>query len=150
MSTYCTRIYVKVDAKELMEKLCALDVADLGKGFYMAEDIFDASSTESNFYDSESGISEGDLLELVERVVAVIKGHGTILADTYSYDYDPFPQVCYYNGGEITSKLLAIDGYEFGEMAEITDVSGWIQVVENADVYDEDFEKDWDDEENED
>ena len=92
MSTYCTRIYVKVDAKELMEKLCALDVADLGKGFYLAEDIFDASSTESNFYDSESGINENDLEVLVARAVDVIKGQGTILADTFSYDYDPFPQ----------------------------------------------------------
>lgn len=146
MSTYCTRIYVKVDNKELMEKLCVMDVSDLGKGFYKAGDIFKAGSVESNFYDSESGINEGDLLELVERVVAVIKGHGTILADTYSYDYDPFPQVCYYNGGEITSKLLEIDGYAFGEMAEITDISGWIQFVENADEYAENWGEDADEE----
>lgn len=135
MATYCTRIYIKVDEKALMEKLCTIDVSDLGKGFYKAKNIFDASSVESNFYDSESAINENDLTELVERVVAVIKGHGTILADTYSYDYDPFPQVCYYNGEEIISKQIELDGYTFVNMAEITDISAWVQFVENVDGY---------------
>lgn len=147
MATYCTRIYVKVDAKELLEKLRAMDVSDLGKGFYKAEDIFRAASIESNFYDGESGINENDLEALVARAVDVIKGHGTILADTFSYDYDPFPQVCYYNGGEIVSKLLDVDGGEFCETVEISDVDEWIRAVEDADEYDEDFEEDWDDDE---
>ena len=149
MATYCTRIYVNVDSKALMEKLCAMDVSDLGKGFYKAEDIFRSSSTESNFYDSESAINENDLEVLVARAIAVINGHGTILADTFSYDYDPLPQVCYYNGGEFISKLLDVDGGEFCETVEISDIDEWIRAVEDADEYDEDFEEDWDDEEDE-
>ena len=133
MATYCTRIYVKTDSKELMQKLCTMDVSDLGKGFYQAGDIFNENSAESDFYDGESGINESDLVTLVERVVEIIKGHGTIFADTFSYDYDPFPQVCYYTGNEIVSKLLDVDGGEFVETVEITDISKWIQFVENAD-----------------
>ena len=133
MATYCTRIHVKVNKKELMEKLCAIDVSDIGKGFYKAEAIFDSSSLESNFRDSESAINESDLQVLVERAVEVLKGQGTILADTFSYDYDPFPQVCYYNGSEIISKLLDVDGGEFSETVDINDSSEWIRFVENAD-----------------
>lgn len=132
MAAYSTRIYVKVNEKELMEKLCAIDVSDLGKGFYKAEDIFNASSEVSDFFDGESAINEYDLKELVERVVEVIAGQGIILADTFSYDYDPFPQVCYYNGGEIISKLLEVDGGEFSEDVDIADISNWIQAVEEA------------------
>lgn len=88
---------------------------------------------ESNFRDSESAINESDLQVLVERAVEVLKGQGTILADTFSYDYDPFPQVCYYNGSEITSKLLDVDGGEFSETVDINDSSEWIRFVENAD-----------------
>ena len=149
MATYCTRIYARVNTKELMEKLRAMDVSDLGKGFYHAEDIFCSSSTESNFYDGESGINENDLEVLVARAVEVIKEQGTILADTFSYDYDPLPQVCYYNGDEIISKLLDVDGGEFCETVEISDIDEWIRAVEDADEYDEDFEEDWDDEEDE-
>ena len=76
MATYCTRIYVKVTEKELMEKLCAMDIGDLGKGFYKAEDIFQATSIESNFYDGESAINESDLEVLVERIVKIIAGKG--------------------------------------------------------------------------
>ena len=137
MSTYCTRIHVKVNKKELMEKLCAMDVSDLGKGFYKAEDIFSKSSAESNFDDTESGINESDLLALVERVVKVIKGQGTILAETYGYDFDPFPLVCYYNGNEIISKFLDVDGGELYENINISNIAEWIQFVENADEYDE-------------
>ena len=133
MATYCTRIYVKTDSKELMEKLCAMDVSDLGKGYYQAGDIFDKNSTVSDFFDGESGINESDLIDLVERVVEIINGHGIICADTFSYDYDPLPQVCYYNGGKIVSKLLGEDGGEFVETVEIADTSKWIQFVENTD-----------------
>ena len=132
MAAYCTRIYVKTDSKELMEKLCAMDVSDLGKGYYQARDIFKANSTVTDFFDGESGINESDLIDLVERVVEIIKGHGIICADTFSYDYDPLPQVCYYNGGEIFSKLLGEDGGEFVENVDIRDTTSWIQYVENA------------------
>ena len=91
----------------------------------------------SNFFDGESAINEHDLIVLVGRVVDVIKGHGTILADTYSYDYDPLPQVCYYNGTEIISKLLAIDGGELCKTVDIRNVSEWIHFVENANECDE-------------
>ena len=66
MATYYTRIYVKVDKKELMEKLCAIDVSDLGYGYYKAKDLFSEFSKESNFCDGESAINEGDLKVLVE------------------------------------------------------------------------------------
>ena len=132
-----------------MEKLCAMDISDLGKGFYRAEDIFGASSVESYFYDSESGINEHDLQELVDRVVAVIRGNGSILADTYSYDYDPFPQVCYYNGEEIVSKLLYIDGEEFNETVEITNIAEWIRFVDNAEGCDNGWDEEEDDGANE-
>lgn len=132
MATYSTRIYVKVDSKELIEKLCVMDVSDLGKGFYKAGDIFNTNSEVITFCDTESAINEVDLLELVARVVDIISGHGIILADTYSYDYDPLPAVSYYDGNKIVSKLLEIDGYEFSEEVDITDVFGWIQFVNDA------------------
>ena len=137
MSTYCTRIYIKVNHQDLMDKLCAMDISDIGRGFYEAEDIFSKSSIVSDFFDGESSINERDLKALVGKVVEIIKGQGTILADTYSYDYDPFPQVCYYNGNEIISKLLAMDGEEFFDTVDIRDVSEWIRFVENADECDE-------------
>ena len=150
MATYYTRIYVKVDKKELMEKLCAIDVSDLGYGYYKAKDLFSEFSKESNFCDGESAINEGDLKVLVERVVKIIKGHGTVLADTYSYDYDPLPFVCYYNGNEITSKLIGIDGGEFVETVDISDVSKWLYFVENSNMiyeeYEEEYDEDYDDE----
>ena len=40
MATYCTRIYVKVDSEEMMNRLCNMDVSDIGKGFYSAKDFF--------------------------------------------------------------------------------------------------------------
>lgn len=150
MATYCTRIYVKVADKALMEPLCNMDISDLGKGFYKAENIFHAGSAESYFYDGESGINEDDLLTLVERFVEVIGENGAILADTYSYDYDPNPQICYYTGNEIISKLLDVDGSEFAEEVNITDTAAWIQFVENAESLDEEFGfEDWGDEEDE-
>lgn len=138
MATYCTRIYVKVTKQELMEKLSALDVSDIGKGYYSARDIFASSTMECTFYDGESAINEGDLQVLVARVVEVIRGQGTILAETWSYDYDPFPQVCYYLGDEIVSKLLDMDGSALKEAVNINDVSAWVNFVENADEYDAD------------
>ena len=136
MSTYYTRIYVKVDEEALMDKLCAMDVSDIGRGFYQAGEIFAQSAKESRFCDGESAINEHDLQMLVERVVEVINVHGTILADTFSYDYDPMPQVCYYDGNEIISKLLCIDGGEFSETVDICDVSEWIRFVESAETCD--------------
>lgn len=137
MASFCTRIYVKVTKKELMEQLCAMNVSDIGKGIYTAEEIFNASSKESCFDDTESSINENDLEVLVERVVKVIKGQGTILAETYGYNWDPYPQVCYYNGNEIISKLLDVDGGELYENINISNIAEWIQFVENADEYDE-------------
>ena len=98
MATYSTRIYVKVANVELMEKLRALNVSKIGKGFYKASDIFASSSTECTFIDEESAINEYAVELLVNQVVDVIRGQGTILAETYSYDYDPYPTVCYYTG----------------------------------------------------
>lgn len=141
MATYCTRIYVTVNTKELMEKLYEMDISDLGKGFYNARDIFNASSTKSNFYDSESEINEYDLKVLVKRIVEIIADQGTVLADTFSYDYDPFPQVCYYKDGKIVSKVLEIDGSEFHEAVAIADVDSWIRFVEDANGLDVDFEE---------
>ena len=138
MATYCTRIYVKVAKQDLMEELRALDISDIGKGFYQAKDIFASPSAECTFQDGESAINESDLQTLVARVVEVIRGQGTILAETWSYDYDPFPQVCYYNGDEIVSKLLDMDGAELKETVNINDVSAWIDFVENADEYETD------------
>ena len=138
MATYCTRIYVKVAKQDLMEKLRTLDISDIGKGFYQAKDIFASTSAECTFQDGESAINESDLQTLVARVVEVIRGQGTILAETWSYDYDPFPQVCYYNGDEIVSKLLDMDGAELKETVNINDVSAWIDFVENADEYETD------------
>ncbi len=74
---------------------------------------------ESYFCDSESALNESDIQALVERVVDVIKNHGMILADTFSYDYDPMPQVCFYNDGETVAKLLDVDGEEFQSTVDI-------------------------------
>lgn len=132
--SYCTRIYVEVDDKELMKKLGELDVSDLGKGFYTAKELFHGDTT-SYYRDSESAINEFDLQELIKRVVEVIKGHGKILGDTWSYDYDPMPQTCYYIGDEIKAKLLDMDGGEFEETVEIENVSEWIKAVEETDEF---------------
>lgn len=136
MSTYSTRIFVKVKQKELMEQLAAMDISDLGRGFYEAAHIFNANSLESNFYDTESAINENDLRELVGRIVEIIAGQGTVLADTWSYDYDPFPLTCYYNGGKIITQMLAVDGGEFCETVDITDTDAWICAVEDTDKMD--------------
>lgn len=132
--SYCTRIYVEVDDKKLMKKLGELDISDLGKGFYTAKELFHGKTT-SYYRDSESAINEFDLQELVKRVVEVIKGHGKILGDTWSYDYDPMPQTCYYIGDEIKAKLLDMDGGEFEETVEIENVSEWIKAVEETDEF---------------
>ena len=143
MATYCTRIYITVDKKELIDELCTLDVSDLGKGFYTAEEIFSSSSNTVDFYDGESAIDEWDLKTLVERVVEVINGHGTILADTFSYDYDPLPQTCYYTGDEIVSKLLYLDGGDFSESVDITNPDEWIRAVNEADECEEEWGDEW-------
>ena len=144
MATYCTRIFVKVDSKALIKALCALDVSDIGKGFYSADEIFASSSTKVDFYDGESAINEHDLQTLVGRVVEIIKGHGIILADTFSYDYDPLPQVCYYTGDEIVNKLLDVDGGEFSETVDISNVEEWLQFVDEAE--ETEWEDEWEDE----
>ena len=72
MSTYCTRVYVKVDSKDLMDTLCSIEIGDIGKGFYKADDIFKANSKVSTFRDTESGINENDLITLVTRVVSIL------------------------------------------------------------------------------
>ena len=61
-----------------------------------------------------------------------------ILADTWSYDYDPLPQVCFYNGEEMVSKLLGMDGYEFQRTVDIRNVSEWINFVKDAEDASED------------
>ena len=127
--------------KYKMDTLCSIEIGDIGKGFYKADDIFKANSKVSTFRDTESGINENDLITLVTRIVDVIKGHGTILADTYSYDYDSYPQICYYNGGEVVSKLLDVDGNELDEEIEISDVSAWIQFVEDAEEIEDFFDE---------
>ena len=139
MATYSTRIYVKVDNSKLMVKLGAIAVDDLGKGFYTAKDIFSSSAKESYFCDTESALNESDIEELVARVAEVIKGHGVILADTFSYDYDPMPKVCFFDGNEISSKLLDLDGGEFQETVDICDTSAWIGFVKDA----EDISGEW-------
>ena len=144
MATYSTRIFVKVESNELMDKLKTIAVEDLGKGYYSANDIFTGGAPESYFYDTESALNEFDIQELVNRAADVIQDNGLILADTFSYDYDPLPQVCFYNGDEIVSKLLDMDGAEFQRTVDIRNVSEWISFVENAedasedDYYDED------------
>jgi hypothetical protein len=139
MATYSTRIFVKVDSGELMDKLRALEISDLGKGYYSAKEVFSSGSVESYYSDTESALNESDIQTLVERVVGVIKDHGTILADTFSYDYDPMPEVCFYNGAEIMSKLLDIDGEEFQTTVDIKNVSEWINFVENAEDLSEEY-----------
>ena len=139
MATYSTRIYVKVDNSKLMDKLGAIAVDDLGKGFYTAKDIFSSSAKKSYFCDTESALNESDIEELVARVAEVIKGHGVILADTFSYDYDPMPEVCFFDGNEISSKLLDMDGGEFQETVDICDTSEWISFVKDA----EEFSGEW-------
>lgn len=130
MATYCTRIYVKVDSEEMMNRLCNMDVSDIGKGFYSAKDFFKTGNTTSFFYDTESAIGEEDIHTIVERVTAIIEGHGLVLADTWSYDYDPLPEVCFYNGGKIISKLIEMDGEEFCDSVNIQNVDEWISFVE--------------------
>lgn len=139
MATYSTRIYVKVDNREIMKKLCAIAIDDLGKGFYSAKDIFSSRATKSYFNDTESALNESDIQELVARVANVIKEHGVILADTFSYDYDPMPEVCFFDGNEITSKLLDMDGGEFQETVDICKPSEWISFVKDA----EDISGEW-------
>ena len=129
MATYSTRIYVKVDEVSLMDELSTIAIDDLGKGFYSAKDIFAPGATESFFRDTESALDESDIQELVERVAKVIKGHGVILADTFSYDYDPMPEVCFFDGNECICKLLDMDGGEFQETVDINDISAWIGFV---------------------
>ena len=56
--------------------------------------------------------------------------NGLVLADTWSYDYDPLPEVCFYNGGKIISKLIEMDGEEFCDSVNIQNVDEWISFVE--------------------
>lgn len=135
MATYQTRIYVEVDESNFIEKLCSMDISDIGRGFYNAEKIFSpllSDDKKTIFKDYESSINEYDLGTLVGRVAEIIKGHGIILADTYSYDYDPYLQVYYYTSDAITEKLLDVDGGDFTEDTSIYNVAEWIRSVENA------------------
>ena len=122
MASFCTRIYVQVSQKKLMEQLGTMNVSDIGQGVYTADEFFNASSTKSLFDDPSSTINEFDLQTLVERAVSVINGQGTILAETYGYNWDPYPQVCYYNGEKIVSRLLDTDGGELYENIDISDI----------------------------
>ena len=132
MATYSTRIYVKVDSSELMSKLGTIDMNTLGKGFYSAENVFATGSAESYFHDTESAFNESDIQELVGKVAEVINGHGVILADTFSYDYDPMPCVCFFDGSETVSKVLDMDGEEFQETVDIRNVQEWLRFVKDA------------------
>ena len=132
MATYSTRIYVKVDSSQLMDNIGQIAIDDLGKGYYSAKNIFTNGVAESYFCDNESALNESDIQALVERAASVIKDHGMILADTFSYDYDPMPQVCFYNDGETVAKLLDMDGEEFQSTVDIRNASEWIQYVEEA------------------
>lgn len=135
MATYQTRIYVEVDESNVIKKLCSMDISDIGRGFYNAEEIFSpflSDDKKTIFKDYESSINEYDLGILVGRVAEIIKGHGIILADTYSYNYDPYLQVYYYTSDAITEKLLDVDGGDFTEDTSICNVAEWIRRVENA------------------
>ena len=138
MAQYSTRVFVKVDNSDLMEELCTISIDDLGNGFFSSEDVFTKNVAESYFYDTESSFNEYDIQSLVKRVAEVIGEKGLILADTWSYDYDPLPQVCFYNGEEMVSKLLGMDGYEFQRTVDIRNVSEWINFVKDAEDASED------------
>ena len=131
MASYYTQIYVKVDSHDLIEKLCTMDVSDLGRGFYTAPALFETSGLDKICRDGESAITEQDLLELAARVVEIIKGHGTFLGATYGYNWDPCLQVCHYTGDELMTNVLTVPYYVVDQHVNMRDVDAWINFVEH-------------------
>ena len=131
----CTRIYISMDTEKLFEKLCSLDVHDLGKGYYTAKSIFKVPSKAYFFKDTESEFDEVEIQELVKRIADIVGKRGVILADTFSYDYDPMPEVCYYANGEFVAKMLNCDGGEFQGSHDITNILEWTAYVNAAEEF---------------